>query len=115
MDIKKRIEKFRMDRKGQVGLDIVTRVFLALFTLAVIGFAVIIALSSLNNSNALTAGSQEANESTAVLLNVTAGTAEFFSNTTTWLTLLSVVVIILIIAIVIIAVRGFSGTGRGSL
>jgi L-asparagine transporter-like permease len=41
--------------------------------------------------------------------NITSGTADFFSNTGTWFSLLAIVVIILIIAIVIFAVNRFGG------
>ena len=102
-----------MKKKGQVGLDTARAVMLTILVLGVIGFAIIIAMSSLNDSNTLTTGSIEANQTTNVLRNVSGGVEEFFSNTVTWFSLLAVVVIILIIAIVIIAVNRFGGGGRG--
>ncbi len=175
-----------MNQRGQVGLDIVQKVFLALLVLAVLAFAIIITMASLGDSSVAKTSSGSFTVSNETLLsvndtvttplsvaglgdvscslihfinassdttipatnytfadcavinlegpfnisdwnatytytfnlfgdpqkNVTGGTAEFFSNATTWLTLLSVVVIILIISIVLLAVRGFAGTGR---
>jgi len=48
-------------------------------------------------------------EASEVYGNITEGTTKFFSNATTWFTLLTVVIIILIIAVVIYAVNKFSG------
>ncbi len=104
-----------LNKKGQVGLDTARAVMLALLTLGVIGFAIIVALASLNDSDALTAGSLEKNQTTSVLQNITGGVATFFSNAGTWFSLLAIVIIILIIAIVIFAVNRFSGGNRGGL
>jgi lipoprotein signal peptidase len=101
-----------MDKKGQVGLDTAKQVMLALMTMGVIAFAIIVALASLRTSNALPAGSIEANQTSNILNNITTGTSSFFSNVGTWFSLLAVVIIILIIAIVIFAVNRFGG-GRG--
>ena len=94
-------------------LETVREFMLILLVLAVIGFAIVIALATLDNTNVLTAGSYEANQTTNILRNVSGGVSEFFDDTGTWLTLLSVVVIILIIAVVILAVNRFSGGTRG--
>jgi len=180
-----------MNQRGQVGLDIVQKVFLALLVLAVLAFALIITMASLGDSSVAKTSSGSFTTANETLLNVndgptgavdfsvaglgdvscsilhiinasslttipasnftktgcsviltsgpfnnsdwnvsythtfnvftdpqqniTAGTASFFSNATTWLTLLSVVVIILIISIVLLAVRGFTGDRKGGL
>jgi len=112
--LQKQIEDKMMNKKGQVGLDVAKSVMLTLLIIGVIAFALIIALASLNDTNVLTSGSLEANQTSAVLQNITSGTSSFFSNTTTWFSLLAIVVIILIIAIVILAVNRF-GRGGGGL
>lgn len=104
----------KMNKKGQVGLDTAKGFMLGLLTMVVIAFAIIIALASLNNSNATTSGSLERNQSTAIFNNVSTGVSSFFSNTGTWFSLLAITIIILIIAIVIFAVQRFGGT-RGGL
>ena len=88
---------------------------LGIMILAVIAFAVIVALASLNDSNALTTGSTEDNQTTNILLNVTGGVNDFFTNASTWFSLLSVVIIILIISVVILAVNRFGSGSGGSL
>ena len=101
----------KLGKRGQVGFDTAKAVMLTIMVIGVIAFAIIIAMSSLNNSNALTAGSLEANQTTDVLQNISAGVSGFFSNTSTWFSLLAVVIIILIISIVIFAVNRFGGGG----
>ncbi len=105
----------KINKTGQVGLDTARQVMLTLMVIGVIAFAIIVALASLNNSNALTSGTLEANQTTQILNNITGGTAGFFSNTATWFSLLSIVVIILIISIVIFAVNRFGGNRNGGL
>ncbi len=107
------MRKLMKQRRGQVGLDTAKAVMLSLLTIAVIAFAIIVALSALGNSNALEEGSQEANDTDNILNNVTGGVSDFFSNTGTWMALLAVVVIILIISIVIFAVNRFGGRTGG--
>ena len=97
------------NKKGVMGLEIAIGFVLSLLTLAIIVFAVIVALSTLNNSNVLTANSLEANQTSDILLNVTGGAASLFTNVTTWFSLIAVVIIILIISVVIIAVKRFGG------
>ena len=105
----------KMNKKGVLGLDTAKAFVIAILTLAVVAFAVIVALSALNNSGSLPAGSPEAAQATNVLLNVTGGVETLFNSANTWFALLAVVIIILIIAVVILAVNRFGGTARGGL
>ena len=90
-----------MNRKGVMGLDVAKMFLLSLFTMAVVGFALIIALNSLNESSA-------GNSDTALILgNVSEGAVGLFANSGTWFSLVAVVVIILIISSVIISVNRF--------
>ena len=99
----------KMDKRGQVGLDTAKAVMLALMTLGVIAFALIIALNQLNSTSVATA------QTTSIVNNITGGTASFFGNTATWFALLSIVIVILIVSIVIYAVNRFGGGSSGSL
>ena len=103
-----------INKKGVLGLDTAKAFILAILTIAVIAFAVIIALSELDDTNVLTSGSKEANDTTNVLNNVTTGVADFFSNAPTWFSLLAITIIIIIIGLVIIVVNRF-GKGSGGL
>ena len=98
------------NKKGVLGLDTARQFILLILTVAVISFAVVIALGTLNNTNILETGSVEANQTTNVLRNVSGGVERFFQDAGTWFVLLSVVIIILIIAVVVVAVSRFGQT-----
>ena len=105
----------KIGKKGQLGLDTVSRVMVAFLILAVIGVAVILAIVSLRDSSIFTANSLEQNQTTHIVNNITDALTTFFENTGTIFAILVVVVIILAISIIIVAVRGFGGTARGGL
>ena len=98
-------------KKGVLALDIVRDVMLFLLILAVIGVAIILATVSLRDSNIFTADSQEQNDTNAIVGNISEGVVDFFSNTTTIMSILIVVVIILAISIIIGAVSRFGSVG----
>jgi len=104
----KKMRSILSKKRGMLGLDTVKGFMLLLMVIAVIAFAIIIAMQTLSDTNVLTAGSYGDNMTTNVLNNVSSGVAGFFANTSIWFTLLSVVIIILIIAVVIYAVNRFS-------
>ncbi len=99
------------NKKGQLGLNVVKSVMLALLTLAVIYVAVVLALVSLRDSNIFTAGSQEEADVNNTILNITRGGADFFDDVPTIFAILVVVVIILAIGIIISVVSRFGGGG----
>ncbi len=102
------------NKRGQLGLDTVKSVMVAFLILAVLSIAIILALVSLRDSNIFTANSQEANDTTVIVNNISAALVDFFSNTGTIFAILIVVVIILAIAIIIAVVSRFGeGGGRG--
>ena len=103
----------KLNKKGVLGLEIAIGFVLSILTLAIIIFAVIVALSTLNNANVLTGTA--ATDASNVLTNVTAGTSNLMSNAVTWFSLIAVVIIILIISVVIIAVKKFGGQTGGGL
>lgn len=103
------------DKGGKVsldtGLNMATKFFVAILSLGVLGFALIIVLGNLSGSSGFAASTMNYNYTQAVLSNLTSGTSGFFSNAGTWFTLLSVVIIIAIVAVVIFVVRGASKGG----
>jgi len=104
-----------MKKKGALGLDTVKVVMITFLTLAVIGVAVILALTSLNGSSIFTAGSQAQNQSNSITSNVSTGLTTFFANTGTIFSILVVVVIIAAISLIILYVRRFGGEAGGSV
>lgn len=106
---------FSKDKKAVLGLDTASAFIIGILVLAVIAFAVVVALSALNNSDVLSTGSQEANNTQSVLGNVSGGVTSLFGNASTWFSLLAVVIIILIIVLVIVAVKRIPGGAEGGL
>lgn len=98
-------------KKGQLGFDVVRNVMVATLIIVVIFIAVILAAVSLRDSGIFTAGGRDANQTTAIVNNVTDAGASFFGNMGTIFSILVVVVIILAIAIVIRVVGGFGRSG----
>jgi hypothetical protein len=99
-------------RRSVLGLELSRSVIVTLLILAVTAIAVFLALVSLQDSNIFTTGTQAANDTNAIIGNITTGTTSFFSYVPTWMILLAVVVLIAIIAIVIVVVSKLEG-GRG--
>lgn len=100
-------------KKGQLGLDVVKSVMLILLTIGVIAVAVILALTSLNDSNIFTAGSIEQNYSNSIQGNISSGATDFFDNIPTIFTILGVVAIIAAIALILFFVNRFGREGGG--
>ena len=113
MESKNYLIKPLKDKRGVLGLDTVRLVLISLLTIAVIAIAVFLALVSLRDAGIFTDGSQEENDTSSIIGNITSGSVNFFKQIPTIFTLLGVVVIILVIAIVIVAVSRFGGGGRG--
>ena len=98
--------KFK-SRNGVLGLDTAKQVMITFLVLAVIGIAILLALTSLQNANIFTADSQAYNDSNSIINNVSSGLTTFFASTGTVFSILIVVVIILAISIIIWAVGRF--------
>lgn len=107
------------NKSAKVGLDagmkIATKFFLAIMSLGILGFALIIVLGNLQGSSGFAAGSANANRSDNIISNLTTGAESFFSNANSWFTLLSVVIIIAIVVVVITVVRSTKGGTGGDL
>ena len=99
------------EKRGVLGLDTAKLFVLAILTLGVIAFAVIIALDALNSNSGLTG--QAATDTNDVLQNISSGVVSFFGNAGTWFSLLAIVIIILVISVVIVAVNRFGGSKSG--
>ncbi len=93
-------------KKGVAGLDTAQKVFGALLTLGVMGFVFIVIFGNLEGSSGFSTGTQGYNDTSDITNNLTSGASSFFSNSGTWLTLLSVVIIISIVSLVLNKVRG---------
>jgi len=100
------------NKKGVLGLDTAKQVMVWFLVLAVLAVAIILALVSLRDSGVFTDGSQEDNDTTHIVSNITSAlTNDFFDQTGTIFAILIVVVIILAISIIIAVVTRFGATG----
>jgi hypothetical protein len=102
------------NKRGQIALDVVEEVVMKLLILAVLGVAIILALTTLGNSNIFTSGSAGANSTTAITNNVSNAVTSFFGNAGTIFNILIAVVLISAVAIIILVVRRFAGGGSVS-
>ena len=99
-----KMRKLKLDNKGVLGLDIAKSFIIAILTLGVIAFAIVIAMAQLNSSSVSTT------DTTSIFGNISGGVTSFFSNAGSWFALLAVVIIILIVSVVIVAVNRFGGS-----
>jgi len=113
MDYKILRKIVKKDKRGIMGLDTARAFFLLLGSIAILGFAIVIIMATLDDTNVLTEDSYGDNQTTNILQNVSSAVANFFDDAGTWLTLLSIVIIIMIITVVIIAIGRFGGGTRG--
>jgi hypothetical protein len=103
------------NRNGVLGLDTAKQVMITFLVLAVIGVAVLLALTSLQNANIFEPDSLAENNSNAIIGNVSNGLTTFFASTGTIFSILIVVVIILAISIIIWAVGRFGQSSEGAV
>lgn len=96
----------RMNRKGVLGLDTASSAFKAILVLAVVAIAMFLVLSTLNDANLFTTGSQSANDTNNLINNITAGvTDNFFASIGSVFSILIAVVIILVVVLIFVAIR----------
>lgn len=109
------MEEMLKNKAGRSDLGAGVKIAIAFFggivTLVVLGFVLIVLAGNLEGSTGLTTGSLADNMSTNMLNNVTSATADFFSNATTWFTLLSIVIIIATVVIVLVMTKKARGGG----
>ena len=103
------------NRNGVLGLETAKQVMITFLILAVVGIAILLALTSLQNANIFTANSQAANDTGHIIGNVSSGLVTFFASTGTIFSILIVVVIILAISIIIWAVGRFGQQTEGTV
>lgn len=106
-----KIRPLMKGKRGQLGLGTVRDVMITFLVIGVIAVAIILALVSLRDSGIFSDGSQEFNDTSDIVGNITDGTKTFFNSTGTIFAILVVVVIILAIAIIVAVVSRFGGGG----
>ena len=97
-----KLSKIMPKGKGGKAMDGIEDFMTALLVVVVLGFVTIVVAGNLETSTGFAAGSENQLRTAEVMGNVTDGMSTFFSNTGTWLTILSVGIIITIIAFAIL-------------
>lgn len=108
-----KLKSLKSNKKGQV-LNTVVATFVGLFVLVLIGFAVLLGISSLDPASFFTANSVEANATNDAVINLTTGFSAFTGQIPTIMTILGVVVVLAALAIlilIVVRIRGASGSG----
>ena len=88
-----------------------TKTFVSILSLGLVGLLFLIIFGNLSGNLGFTANSQGANDTNAVILNLTAGAVTFFSFANVWFVLLAVTLLIIIVISVIKVVGGGGGKG----
>tara|TARA_R100001530_G_scaffold30767_1_gene24216 strand:+ start:850 stop:1152 length:303 start_codon:yes stop_codon:yes gene_type:complete len=88
-----------------------TKTFGALLTLGLTGLLFLIVFGNLSGNLGFATDSQGANDTSAVITNLTGGTTTFFGFANVWFTLLAVVLLIIIVMSVIGVVQKRQGGG----
>lgn len=104
------LKKIKKDTRGVYGIEIAQAVIMGLFMLILVVIAILVGISTLRNSNLLTAASDEYNTTNALMSNVSKGTAVFAGNIVTFMTVIGIVIIMTFIGLMIYVVRKFAGS-----
>ena len=106
-----KVKPLLKDKRGVGAINTVVAVLVTLFAAVLVFVGLFAGANAINNSSLFTANSQSANDTTAMLNNVTSGGSSFISNTGTFVSILVVVVIFIFIGLLIARARGFAGGG----
>jgi thiosulfate reductase cytochrome b subunit len=110
--LNRRLKKIQMNRKGVFGLTSVQQFFAIILGVALLAYVIVVIMGTLQSSSILTAGSNAANQTDNILLNVSDGVTSFFSSINPVYAILAILVIILILIVLVRVVTG--GTGGGT-
>lgn len=106
-------KKFAKDNKAVFGLTSVQQFFAIILGVALLAYVIVVIMGTLASSSILTAGSVAANQTNAILVNVSTGITGFFSAINPVYAILAILVIILVLVVLVRVVTG-STQGGGS-
>lgn len=104
-----------MDKKGQVGINNVTTLVVGIMVFIFVVFAVLYGIATLNPGSFFSTGSAEANSTSNLQKNLSAGIDAFGAKIPTAMTVLAVVFILGFVALLIFTVYRFTATRSGGL
>jgi len=100
------IIKKKMNKKGVFGLTSVQQFFAIILGIALLAYVIVVIMGTLASSNILAAGSLPANQTTAILTNVSGGIVSFFTSINPVYAILAILVIILVLVVLVRVVTG---------
>lgn len=104
------LKKLMKSKKGVFGLTAVQQFFAIILGIALLAYVIVVIMGTLQSSTILTTGSLAANQTTAILGNVSSGVTGFFSSISPVYAILAVLVIILVLVVLVRVVQAPSGT-----
>lgn len=111
----KSISQMMKDKKAVFGLTSVQAFFAIILGVALLAYVIVIIMGTLATSNIVATGSVAANQTNAILYNVSTGVTSFFSAINPVYAILAVLVIILVLVVLVRVVSGGSQGGNVSL
>lgn len=101
--------KFK-NKKGVFGLTAVQSFFSIILGIALLAYVIVIIMGTLSSASIVSTGSLAANQTTAILGNVSTGITSFFSAINPVYAILAVLVIILVLVVLVRVVQAPSGS-----
>ena len=103
------------DKKGVFGLTAVQSFFGIILGIALLAYVIVIIMGTLSSTTIVPAGSLAANQTNAILANVSTGITSFFGAINPVYAILAVLVIILVLVVLVRVVQAPSGSGSPTL
>lgn len=104
--IKSKFQKLCADKKAVFGLTSVQAFFGIILGVALLAYVIVVIMGTLASSSVLTAGTTAANQTNAILVNVSTGITSFFSAINPVYAILAILVIILVLVVLVRVVTG---------
>jgi hypothetical protein len=111
----KSLREYLDNKKAVFGLTSVQQFFAIILAIALLAYVIVVIMGTLNSSSILTAGSNEKNQTTNILNNVSTGVTGFFSSINPVYAILAILVIILVLVVLVRVVSGSTGGGNVQL
>jgi hypothetical protein len=104
------MREFMKDKKGVFGLTAVQSFFAIILGIALLAYVIVIIMGTLSSANIVASGSLAANQTTAILGNVSTGITSFFGAINPVYSILAVLVIILVLVVLVRVVQAPAGS-----
>ena len=106
----KSLKQMSKDKRGIFGLTAIQQFFVVILGIALLAYVIVIIMGTLQSANIVTTGSLAANQTTAILGNVSTGVTGFFSSINPVYAILAILVIILVLVVLVRVVQSPSSS-----